>query len=401
MSTDYLKSRLAAGFVPGLQNITSLCAEFGNPQKKFESIHIVGTNGKGSTVLYTANILQAHKLKVGLFTSPHLVSVRERFRINKKFISQKKLDDLLKRIEKSAVQEPSYFEVLTAAAFLWFAENKIDIAVLEAGLGGRLDSTKIAEGKIVALTSVGLDHTEILGDTLEKIKKEKLGIMSKNAVLIKPKKITPILQVGNYGKIYVKNAELAFATAKAFLGKSFNESTARIALSKSVWVGRMQFIPTSKTDFILDGAHNPQAAAALADCLKEKSLPPLPCIFASLSDKDTKGVLKILKPHISICYCAPIDNPRARTPEEIAAICKELKIKSRIIENIVLHPTSLPTLITGSLYLVGAAIKKLCETYDELSEFRGLETFPNETLTIPSKKNIYLPTQTHRNISAY
>ncbi|MCL2102033.1 MAG: Mur ligase family protein, partial [Fibromonadales bacterium] len=146
-----------------MRNIKALCKALGQPQKSFESIHIAGTNGKGSTSFYLANILQAHKLKVGLFTSPHLVSVRERFKINGKMISQKELDFFLQSVEnaaKSANIEPSYFETLTAVAFLWFKEKKIQVAVLEAGLGGRLDSTKIANGCIAAITSIGLDHTD-------------------------------------------------------------------------------------------------------------------------------------------------------------------------------------------------------------------------------------------------
>ena len=357
-----------------------LCEALGYPQKSFESIHIAGTNGKGSTAFYLAGILQAHSVSTGLFTSPHLVSVRERIRVNGKIISQKNFDRVIlqvKQAAKAAGVEPSYFETLTAAAFLWFRENNVLVAVLEAGLGGRLDSTKIAKGRFAAITSIGLDHTDLLGNTKEKILKEKLGIAKKNATLVlgdlppellakcppyvKAQKINPELRVGNFGKVYVKNAELAWAVAEEFLEGALNEEKARAALERAVWPGRMQVMK----NFILDGAHNPDAAKVLAKCLKEKNIGPLPCIFASLADKDTKGVLKALKPCISICYPVQIENPRARSAEEIAEICKKLNITVGAIQ----RGCKSPILVTGSLYLVGKVIAELCGDKVDFAEF--------------------------------
>jgi folylpolyglutamate synthase/dihydrofolate synthase len=399
-ANEYLLSRIPIGFSGGLRNIKALCNVLGEPQKSFKSIHIIGTNGKGSTALYLANILQAHGINTGLFTSPHLVSVKERFKVNGQMILQSELDSLLLQIcdaAKVAGVEPSFFETLAATAFLWFKKKRIGVAVLEAGLGGRLDSTKIANGCIAGITSIGLDHTELLGCTKEKILKEKLGILKKGSTLvlrdlpkeltskcpphIKAKKINPPLQVGNYGKIYVKNAELAWAIAEKYLSFQFsvlNSQLARIALKNSYWPGRMQMLFRNKRlKFILDGAHNAEAAKTLAKCLKEKNIPPLACIFASLTDKDTFGVLKALKPHISICYPVQIDNPRARSADEICEICKRLKIDvAKFNENI--FNKSNPILITGSLYLVGKAISKLSKEYKELAEFKGLKGFPNE-----------------------
>jgi len=363
-----------------LRNIKALCKALGKPQKFYESIHIVGTNGKGSTSLYLANILQAHGIKTGLFTSPHLVNLRERIKINGKMISQSELDSVLLRIEqaaKTANIKPSYFETLTAAAFLHFKEKKIQVAVLEAGLGGRLDCTKIAEGNIVALTSVGLDHTEILGNTKEKILREKLGIAKKGATIItKRKRISPPLVVGNYGKVYVRNAELSWEVAKKFLASDFDENLARAALKKSLWSGRMQMLfKNGNLKLILDGAHNPAAAKELAKCLKEKNIASLPCIFASLADKDTFGVLKALKPHISVCYPVQVENSRARSVDELCEICDKLKIKTMplagSIKNCIMKSKE-PVLVTGSLYLVGKVIFVLRGEFGELAEFRGL-----------------------------
>jgi len=365
--SKYLLSRIPVGFSKGVRNMRVLCRELGDPQKDFETIHIAGTNGKGSTAFYLSNILQAHGASTGLFTSPHLVSVRERIRVNGKLISQSELDEAVSQVEQAAKAtdiEPSYFETLTMAAFLWFKKNNVLVAVLEVGLGGKLDSTKIARGKFAAITSIGLDHTELLGNTEEKILKEKLGIVKKNATLIlgdlqrellakcppyvKAKKINPELQVGNFGKIYVKNAELAWAIAKEFLDATFNGKKARIALKSAMWPGRMQMLK----NFILDGAHNPDAAKILAECLKEKRIGPVPCIFASLTDKDTEGVLKALKPHISVCRPVQVENPRARSVEEILEICRKLNIKTTT-EN---FEDKSPILVTGSLYLVGKII---------------------------------------------
>jgi len=376
----YLLSRIPVGFTNGLRNIKTLCKILGFPQKTFESIHIVGTNGKGSTAFYLASILQAHGASTGLFTSPHLVSVRERIRINGKMISQNELNEIILQVKKAATVaklEPSYFETLTVAAFLWFRKNNVLVAVLEAGLGGRLDSTRVAGGKVAAITSIGLDHTELLGDTEEKILKEKLGIVKKNATLVvgdlsrellakcppyeKAKKINPVLQVGNFGKIYVKNAELAWAVAREFLDSTFNEKKARAALKDAVWPGRMQTLK----NFILDGAHNPDAAKILAQCLKEKNIGPLPCIFASLTDKDTEGVLRELKPHISVCYPVQVENPRARSVEEITEICEKLKIKTTKEK----FKSKTPILVTGSLYLVGKMIAELCGEAVDFTDF--------------------------------
>ena len=177
---DFLNSRLMFGMVPGLESTRKLCDALGNPERKFKTIHIVGTNGKGSTSYYLAGILQAHGFKTGLFTSPHLVSLRERIRINDIPIDDADLERLLLRVQDAAKQvavEPTFFEVLTLVAFLYYAEQGVDVVSMEAGMGGRLDSTAVACGDIVVLTSIGLEHTEILGPTESAILKEKMAIV--------------------------------------------------------------------------------------------------------------------------------------------------------------------------------------------------------------------------------
>ena len=187
---EYLESRLMFGMVPGLESTRALCDALGNPEKKFRSIHVVGTNGKGSTSFYLAGVLQAHGLKTGLYVSPHLVSLRERIRIDDVPIPAEDLDRLLLKVKAAADSvsagrvaagaspvEPTFFEVLTLVAFLYYAELKIDVAVLEAGMGGRLDSTAVAGGEIAVVTSIGLEHTEVLGPTESAILREKMGVL--------------------------------------------------------------------------------------------------------------------------------------------------------------------------------------------------------------------------------
>lgn len=187
---EYLESRLMFGMVPGLESTRALCDALGNPEKKFRSIHVVGTNGKGSTSYYLAGVLQAHGLKTGLYVSPHLVSLRERIRIDDVPIPAEDLDRLLLTVKAAADSvsagrvaagaspvEPTFFEVLTLVAFLYYAEQKIDVAVLEAGMGGRLDSTAVAGGEIAVVTSIGLEHTEVLGPTESAILREKMGVL--------------------------------------------------------------------------------------------------------------------------------------------------------------------------------------------------------------------------------
>ena len=177
---EWLSSYEFHGIKPGLARITKILNLLGNPHKKIKTIHIAGTNGKGSTAIILSEILKAHSLKVGLYTSPHLFRLNERFRINGEEISDKKLEDLLKRLKEVIKDFPvTYFEITTALAFLLFFEEKVDIAVIECGLGGRLDATNVIKPEVSIITTVGRDHTKYLGDTLEKIAFEKAGIMKR------------------------------------------------------------------------------------------------------------------------------------------------------------------------------------------------------------------------------
>ena len=287
---EYLNSRLIFGMMPGLASTRKLCEALGNPQKKFKTIHVVGTNGKGSTSYYLSGVLQAHGLKTGLYTSPHLVSMRERIRVNDLPIDDESLDRLIMQVKSAAEKtqvEPTFFEVLTIVAFLYYAEQNIDVAVLEAGMGGRLDSTAVADGELIVLTSIGLEHTEVLGSTESAILKEKMGVAGSaqsilsngrsktfvlgglNDALIAEAKVFAAshgcscvvpeirndIELPNLGQHYVENASLSLKAAELFLQKSRNISVADAVVNKGIvyddtlalktlttrsWAGRMQ-----------------------------------------------------------------------------------------------------------------------------------------------------------------
>lgn len=316
---EYLESRLMFGMVPGLESTRALCDALGNPEKKFRSIHVVGTNGKGSTSYYLAGVLQAHGLKTGLYVSPHLVSLRERIRIDDVPISAGDLDRLLLQVKAAADSvsagrvaagaspvEPTFFEVLTLVAFLYYAEQKIDVAVLEAGMGGRLDSTAVAGGEIAVVTSIGLEHTEVLGPTESAILREKMGVLGvpgegrgdtrevvrgktfivggisgalleearEYAAALGCKCVVPEIRedivLPNLGRHYVENASLSLAAAAQFIDAAqfikatpalngaqfisdsaqaingaqftYNDALALKTLATRSWAGRMQLL---------------------------------------------------------------------------------------------------------------------------------------------------------------
>lgn len=377
---EYLESRLMFGMVPGLESTRALCDALGNPEKKFRSIHVVGTNGKGSTSYYLAGVLQAHGLKTGLYVSPHLVSLRERIRIDDVPISAGDLDRLLLQVKAAADSvsagrvaagaspvEPTFFEVLTLVAFLYYAEQKIDVAVLEAGMGGRLDSTAVAGGEIAVVTSIGLEHTEVLGPTESAILREKMGVLGvpgegrgdtrevargktfivggisgalleearEYAAALGCKCVVPEIRgdivLPNLGRHYVENASLSLAAAAQFIDAAqfikatpalngaqffpFNDALALKTLATRSWAGRMQLLagPDGRTRVILDGAHNSHAVRRLVEALRTYYPgKKFHCLFGALKDKDVGEMLKLMAPHVACWHITKTPYPRFR-----------------------------------------------------------------------------------------
>lgn len=410
----FLESLLMFGVRPGLDTTQTLCDALNSPQKSFGTIHVVGTNGKGSTSYYLSLILSAHGKKTGLYTSPHLVSLRERLRIGNIPVSEMELNEALLEVQQAAIQTkitPTYFEALTVAAFLICKNKKIDVLVAEAGLGGKFDATAIAQGKMTVLTSIGLEHTAVLGYTLEAILGEKLGIMKKKSKLVhfpipehlwqefeKQKKIIEFQEVPNYsfpcpslknkGIHYKENAKLALSAAQNFLEESFKKEIAENALKNVFWPGRMQLLYDKQGNlkFILDGAHNSHAITRLAETLNtEFPNQKFPTLLGVLQDKDLKEMLNILQNHILKYYPVRTPYERFRNTEtmtqeilNLGFMAENAGMISRELLYQIANENKTPILITGSLYLIGACIEFLKEDFDDLAFFRGMKLENNE-----------------------
>ena len=433
---EYLNSRLIFGMMPGLASTRKLCEVLGNPQKKFKKIHVVGTNGKGSTSYYLSGILQAHGLKTGLYTSPHLVNLRERIRINDLPIDDESLGRLIMKVKAAAEEtgvEPTFFEVLTIVSFLYYEEQNVDVAVLEAGLGGRLDSTAVADGELIVVTSIGLEHTEVLGQSESAILKEKMGVAgsAQNILsnghgktfvlgglgepLIEEARmfastrgcscVVPEIREGidlpNLGKHYIENASLSLKTAELFLQKlqngsengefvCYDDALALKTLTTRSWAGRMQKLMDRDgvTRFILDGAHNSHAVRRLVETLDEY-FPgqKFHCVFGALRDKDVGEMLKLMAPHVSHWHITRTPYLRFRELSDLQGELEKLGLcvasagdfSREYLDEVKASVTdSSPILITGSLYMIGASVQALKDDFDSLRFFRGMEPSTNE-----------------------
>ncbi len=424
------------GMVPGLESTFKICETLGNPQESFRTVHVVGTNGKGSCSYYLSGVLQAHGIKTGLYTSPHLISLRERIRVNDVPVSDADLDRLFLQVKAAAEAarvEPTFFEVVTVAAFLYYREQGVQVAVLEAGMGGRLDSTAVARGNVAVVTSIGLEHTEVLGATESAILREKMAVMpsviARNASdkAISSEKVYVVgglspellqeardyasnlgakllvpgiredIELPNLGRHYVENASLSLAAAELFLrqaggdfpnARPYSDGLALDTLKTRSWPGRMQqlYDTDGSLRFILDGTHNSHAARRLAETL-DRYFPgqKFPCVFGALKDKDVEEMLRFLVPYVSEWHLVRTPYERFREPEEIASILDKMGAVvastgplSRDVLDCVSDKVKRPALVTGSLYMIGEVIDLLKNDFDGLAFFRGLTKATNE-----------------------
>jgi dihydrofolate synthase/folylpolyglutamate synthase len=425
-----------------LKNMERLLEVFEHPEKKFRTIHVVGTDGKGSTSFYLANILTAHGVTSGLYTSPHLVNVRERIRVDNVPIAEDDFDRLLLQVKaaaESTAVEPTFFEVLTLVAFLYYAEQKIDVAVLEAGMGGRLDSTAVAGGEIAVVTSIGLEHTEVLGPTESAILREKMGVLGvpgegrgdtrevargktfivggisgalleearEYAAALGCKCIVPEIRgdivLPNLGRHYVENASLSLAAAAQFIKATpalngaqftYSDALALKTLATRSWAGRMQLLagPDGRTRVILDGAHNSHAVRRLVEALRTYYPgKKFHCLFGALKDKDVGEMLKLMAPHVACWHITKTPYPRFRELADLRGemqalglpVASEGELSREYLDEVRAASDSdklneAPLLITGSLYMIGASIQLLRDEFTELEFFRGLEPTTNE-----------------------
>lgn len=401
-----------------LTRMRHLMTELGNPETKLRIIHVGGTAGKGSTSYMTAAILEKAGYKVGLHMTPHMISVTERLMINRVPISDEKfvrlLNDVLPAIEKvtqSGAGAPTYFEITVAMMFKYFFDEKVDIAVIEVGLGGKLDGTNVLTPTVSVVTNVGLDHTEILGDTVEKIASDKREIiktgvpaisaatqptvraliMEKAATVGAPlffidrdfsvKNIT--IQNGvifdyesktvSFKRIFLSllgrhqatNAALAI-TAISHCGLPVGEENIRKALGEIKFVGRLEITTMLNTRVVIDGAHNPMKMEALARALTDHfPTVKFQTLIAVKEDKDVSTMIRILSPHVSHWFVTTFERQTDWGKRMMFAATDLAKIIRDTDPN---KPVSIvPSynkfladipgsnlLITGSLYLVGA-----------------------------------------------
>jgi dihydrofolate synthase/folylpolyglutamate synthase len=417
---DALFARTTSGIKPGLERTEALLAKLGSPHRVLSAIHVAGTNGKGSVVASVEALLRSRGVKVGRFTSPHLIDFRERITIDGTPITQKAVLDFLERwIGPAEEIGATFFELTTALAFEWFANRKVDIAVIETGLGGRLDSTNVLTPIVATVTSIGLDHTDLLGDSLTKIAREKAGIFKSGVPAVigehspairsvlkdcaRDAGATPIivtddeyriedLEISSQGTSFIlsqragrqrlttpligahqaRNTTIAIATVAA-AGENFLPPAEEISgvLSNVFLPGRFQ----RHGKMIFDVAHNPAGARALAESLCVLNTPqPRTAVVAVLADKDWRGIIRELAPAISRFLftnapSAPAD--RRWDASEAYAFAKsegleadvELDLDGALVRG---EHGSGTLIVTGSFHTVGDAMSRL-----QVSPFAG------------------------------
>ena len=415
----YLYSLRQFGIKLGLSNIRHLSAILGNPQDHIKTIHVAGTNGKGSTAAVLASILKEAGYSVGLYTSPHLSDFTERIQINNMHISREDVLYLIKNIReqiKGSGLQPTFFEFATALAFMYFANKGIDIAIIEVGMGGRLDATNIINPLVSIITNVEYDHTEHLGPTLEGIAMEKCGIIKSCAPVVTSETKTNILSIIEkgakksgtlsyaYGKDFnavpvritedisefyyngyrlrglllqsrlrgrhqLFNMGSAIYTIELLTGKGFDVNEGHIisGIENTSWPGRLEFFPGCP-GVILDGAHNHAGIIALREfiegvLLKKEIVGKIIFIFGVLKDKDASSMAGEIIPYASEIIITKPDSERGLDVEILMEIFEGYGVKALSADTIsealnlayrIASPDDI-IIFTGSLYVVGEA----------------------------------------------
>jgi dihydrofolate synthase/folylpolyglutamate synthase len=409
----YLYGLERFGMVFGLENITRLVQALGDPHLHLKVIHVGGTNGKGSVSAMIASILQEEGYTVGLYTSPHLISFTERIQINGTEITWEEVveltDFLRRRVEEEHIPERfTFFDFTTALAMYYFARRTVDVAILEVGLGGRLDSTNVVRPLITIITNISRDHLNILGERIEDIAREKAGIVKQGVSLISGvtqpevreileqeciKKAAPLrligrdfqgeqtasgtftfhgrsrrladIRLGLAGAFQITNATLALGALEELgeRGYRIREKSTYTGLANVQWPGRLELIPSAPR-ILLDGAHNPAAAKVLKASLEEEfDYRRLYMVMGVMEDKEVAIILSELAPLADMLIASRPHNPRAIAAQRIAEIarnyCKEVAVIEDVGQGVKYvqekaHADDL-IVVTGSLYTVGEA----------------------------------------------
>jgi dihydrofolate synthase/folylpolyglutamate synthase len=362
---DFLFSLERLGMKFGLENINALCAALGRPQCGFRSVHIAGTNGKGSATVMVETALRAAGHRAARYTSPHLVRIEERFVVDGREVSTAALRDALTEVQQAVASLlrtgtltalPTFFECATAAAFVLFRETHVDIAVLEVGLGGRLDATNVVHPLVTAITSIDFDHQAQLGNSLASIAREKAGIVKPDVPLVCgpvppearavieqvcAERRAPLvhvsqtllaergmatLELGLPGRHQRDNAAVAVGVLDELVrqGVDVPDDAIRAGLTNATWPGRLERLSFRGRDVLLDAAHNPAGARALAAYLEETGGNRITLLFGAMRDKDARGMLGPLAPHCARVVCTTAPTPRAASAGELAACARQV-----------------------------------------------------------------------------
>ena len=403
---EWLFGKQRFGVELGLERVEALLEHLGHPERTLEVILVGGTNGKGSCAATLAAILRADGRRTGLFTSPHLTHFAERFQVDGTQVSAADLLAGLGAVRPLAeATGATFFEIVTALGCVLFAQRDVETAVFEVGLGGRFDATNALSPRLSVITGVALDHTEILGDTLAKIAFEKAGIMRPNVLTLTgaegeglttlrttaAERDTPLWVLGNditlettdlgwlgvrcavtslagsvavttplLGLHQARNVALAVAAAQ-HLGVP--ETAVQKGVAQTQWAGRLEPLEHQNRTFLLDGAHNPQAAHALAAALRGLDAAPTTLIFGAAADKDLTGLVSALAPVVSqVIVTRAALSPRAASPETLAELWTSYAPQSvyvadnpaeALAEALVHTAPGAVVVVAGSLYLVG------------------------------------------------
>ncbi len=410
-TVQFLYSLQQHGIKLGLETIRALLARVGDPQRRYPVLHIGGTNGKGSTAAMTASMLQAAGHRVGLYTSPHLIDFRERIRVDGAMIPEARVSELVESLRAAAIPDlaPTFFEFTTALAFQYFAECRVDVAVLEVGLGGRFDATNVVAPLVSAITTIGLDHEAYLGSTIEAIAFEKAGIIKPGVPVVLGRMDASARRVieerasavsapvylldrdfccdgastadCGYAGMRRRETHLAsplqgrfqldnLACALALIeladeaGVKVPDAAVRAGLQQVAWEGRLEVIAHAPT-VMVDGAHNPAAAHVLADFLagwrRTNQAGRITLIVGMMRDKHPQEFLAPLLPVLDTLILTQADLPRASTGSELRALLADVapaaQVTSTPVDAMALATRSAAPsdliCVTGSLMLVG------------------------------------------------
>ncbi len=426
-SIAYLEAAASFGIKPGLERIEAILERLDHPEKAYKVIHVTGTNGKGSVVAMITSVLENATLKVGRYISPHLIDYTERIHIAGHDIPKEDFAKAATVVREAAekaiadgVESPTEFELLTAMAFWYFKEQKVDYAVMEVGMGGLYDSTNVIIPVVSVITNVAMDHEKYLGKNLEEIAHQKAGIIKEGIPVVTAAQHVPLKQLKKeahdkkarlyfYGRdfeidtrskyghgqvVVVKRKDMpkelencllfvpfvgahqavnaAVATMALTLimkqDERVNENDLREGLARAQWKGRFEIHDLGGIPFVMDGAHNPAGAEALKEAIEEQYPDKRRVlVFTSLQDKDTETVIQLLIRKGDRVFLTEAPTPRTRKPEEIAAMIDEQKIAAvHTAEPSVTKALDAAqkeakdgdvVIICGSLYILGEAME--------------------------------------------